>query len=291
MKKTIKRNVKDSVFTHLFQEPKYIVELYKALHPEDTEISEESIEIVTLENVLSDGIYNDLGFLVNNKLIVLAEAQSTWSENIIIRGLMYLVQTYQDYISQEELNVYGTRKVKLPKPELYVIYTGEKQIDRDVIHLSEEFFDGDASTIEVSVKVICNSVDGDIINQYIQFSKIYTEQLKIYGDPRKAIVETIRICKDKNILKEYLESKESEVEDIMFMLYDDAEINRIALRDAEKRGKSEGLEQGLEQGEKSATRKIVFRMLRNNKTDDDIIADVDISSEELNKLKSEYASA
>lgn len=209
------------MFTHLFQEPKYIVELYKALHPEDTEISEDSIEIVTLENVLADGIHNDLGFLVNNRLIVLAEAQSTWSENIIIRGLMYIVQTYQDYISEEELNVYGTRKVKLPKPELYVIYTGDKVIDKEVIRLSEEFFDGDASTIEVSVKVICNSTDGDIINQYIQFSKLYTEQLKVYKDPRKAIVETIRICKDKNILKEYLESRESEVEDIMFMLYDD----------------------------------------------------------------------
>ena len=77
---TIKRNIKDSVFTHLFQEPKYIVELYKALHPEVNNITEEDIEIVTIENVLSDGIYNDLGFLVNNSLIVLAEAQSTWSE-------------------------------------------------------------------------------------------------------------------------------------------------------------------------------------------------------------------
>ena len=123
MSKTIKRNIKDSVFTHLFQEPKYIVELYKALHPEVNNITEEDIEIVTIENVLSDGIYNDLGFLVNNSLIVLAEAQSTRSENIIIRGLMYLVQTYQDYILQEDLNVYGTRKIKLPKPELYVIYT------------------------------------------------------------------------------------------------------------------------------------------------------------------------
>ena len=254
MNKTIKRNIKDSVFTHLFQEPKYIVELFKALHPEVSGVTEDKIEIVTIENVLSDGIYNDLGFLVDNKLIVLAEAQSTWSYNIIVRGLMYLVQTYQDYISEKDLDVYSTAKIYLPKPELYVIYTGDKVIDEDVIHMSKEFFDGDNSTLEVSIKVICNSNDGDIINQYIQFSKIYTEKLKELKDAKLAIIETIKICKDRNILREYLESKESEVVDIMFTLYNQEEIDRIRMRNTEKKAAQ------------ATTKKIVFRMLKKHQT-------------------------
>ena len=45
----------------------------------------------------------------------------------------------------------------------------------------------------------------------------------------QSIVErlTIRICKDENILKEYLESRESEVVDIMMQLYDREKIMRV----------------------------------------------------------------
>ena len=180
---------------------------------------------------------------------------------------------------QEELNVYGTRKIKLPKPELYVIYTDDKNIDKEIIRLSDEFCGGDKSTLEVCVKVISGGGDGDIISQYIQFSKIYTEKLKELKEPRRAIIETISLCKDRNILREYLERKESEVEDIMFMLYNQDEINRLSIKDAEN------------QGEKNATKKIVFRMLKKNKSDEDIIEIAEISTEELNQLKAEYAQA
>ena len=38
------------------------------------------------------------------------------------------------------------------------------------------------------------------------------------------MTETIRICKDKNVLKEYLEEREKEVENIMLAMYDEKEI-------------------------------------------------------------------
>jgi DNA-directed RNA polymerase specialized sigma24 family protein len=37
-------------------------------------------------------------------------------------------------------------------------------------------------------------------------------------------METIRICKDRNLLKEYLESREMEVVTIMMSLFDEEEI-------------------------------------------------------------------
>ena len=89
-----KRTVKDSVFTDLFAEPKYLLQLYKSIHPEDTEVTEEDLETITLENIFTDDIYNDLGFIKGDKLMVLVEAQSTWTSNIIIRGLEYLVNSY-----------------------------------------------------------------------------------------------------------------------------------------------------------------------------------------------------
>ena len=98
-----RRTIKDSVFCHLFRQPKYMLQLYRVLHPEDTTVTEKDFRTVTLDNVLADGWINDLGFLVEDRLIVLVEAQSTWSPNIIIRGAMYLLQTYWDYLEEDEI--------------------------------------------------------------------------------------------------------------------------------------------------------------------------------------------
>lgn len=71
-----KRTIKDSVFSDLFQNKKYLLQLYKTLHPEDEEATEDSLSDVTIENVLTDNLYNDLGFVANNRLMILIEAQS-----------------------------------------------------------------------------------------------------------------------------------------------------------------------------------------------------------------------
>lgn len=41
-----KHNSKDSVFTHLFLFPKYQLEMYRAIHPEDKTIVESDIETI-----------------------------------------------------------------------------------------------------------------------------------------------------------------------------------------------------------------------------------------------------
>ena len=46
-------------------------------HIEDTTATEDSLTDVTITNVLTDNLYNDLGFIANNKLMILVEAQST----------------------------------------------------------------------------------------------------------------------------------------------------------------------------------------------------------------------
>ncbi len=45
-----KHKVKDSVFTNIFKDKKYLFRLYKALHPEDTNATEEQLKYVTIEN-------------------------------------------------------------------------------------------------------------------------------------------------------------------------------------------------------------------------------------------------
>ena len=225
-----KRTTKNSVFLDLFQNKSYLLKLYKTLHPEDSTATEDSLTDVTIENVMTDNLYNDLGFIVNDKLLILIEAQVTWTVNILVRVLLYLAQSYHEYFQRTSQNLYRSRKVKMPKPEIYVIFTGGRGKKPDIISLSKEFFDGGDIDIEVRAKVIYESDTDDIINQYIIFCKVFNEQTNEHGMTQKAVAETIRICKDRNILREYLAQREKEVVTIMMSLFDEEQIMRSFIR-------------------------------------------------------------
>ena len=62
----------------------------------------------------------------------------------------------------------------------------------------------------------------------------FFEQLGKYKRTKKAITETIRICKEQNVLKEYLESREKEVVDIMSTLFDEERILQIHIENRVK---------------------------------------------------------
>ncbi|MCC8051721.1 MAG: hypothetical protein LIP10_13895 [Clostridiales bacterium] len=123
-----------------------------------------------------NGQYNDLGFMVNGKLMILVEAQSTWTENIIVRALLYYAQSLQEHLDREDADLYGSKKVVLPESELYVIYTGDRVSHPKEISLSEEFFKERYSAVDVTVKILYGTVDSkrtdgeDIIGQYVLFT-------------------------------------------------------------------------------------------------------------------------
>ena len=216
---TVKWTAKASVFTHLFSDVEYTYQLYCALHPEDKTMTRDDMVLMTIESHLLNQQYNDLGFMVRDRLLILVEHQSTWSENIIVRVLLYVVETWNKYIKQKELDVYDKDKITLPKPELYVIYTGQNPEDKpDVLSMKDAFFDGADIDVDCKVRIITDGKKGDIINQYVRFCHVLNEQIRIHGRTRKAVEETIRICQDENVLKDYLERQREEVIDMMLFM-------------------------------------------------------------------------
>ena len=221
----MKRSVKDSVFTYLFRQPEYTRALYLSLHPEDDAVTADDFQLVTLETVLSTGQYNDLGFLVHARLMVLVEAQSTFTVNVCLRMLMYLAQSYKEYAVEHELDLYSTSPVSIPCPELYVVYTGTEPELPDTLQLSSLF--GGGGSLELTVRVLRRTGSGDILDQYIRFCEIQTEQHRRYGYTQEAIDETMRLCREEKILTLFLASREKEVRDIMFTLFDQEWVTRI----------------------------------------------------------------
>lgn len=237
------RNAKASVFEDLFSDLNNLLALYRVLHPEDTAATVHDLKHITLKNILTRGQYNDLGFVVGNRLMILVEAQSTWSVNIIPRCILYLAETWNRYFIAESCDVYSTSPVEIPEPELYVIYTGNKRIEKDVISLSEEFFGGKPVAVEASVKVLKYDGGTDIVDQYIQFCKILDEQRALYPqDGMQATREAIRICQARNILRDYLSVRKDEVIRIMMILYNQEQATRMMVANVKKEGEARGKE-------------------------------------------------
>lgn len=135
-----------------------------------------------------------LGFIVGDRLMIFVEAQSTWSDNIVIRSLLYMSQTIQEYIMQSDQYIYGTKRVSFPKPELYVLYTGARKTRPNKLRLSEVFFGGEPCDIDVTVHMLYDGKEGDIINQYVTFLKVCFAQFKIYGrNQKRTLKASLRI--------------------------------------------------------------------------------------------------
>ena len=71
------------------------------------------------------------------------------------------------------------------------------------------------------------------------FTKVYNEQVKLLGRTKEAVLETIRICKQQDVLAEYLTDREKEVVNIMITLFD----QEYALKQYGKELKEEGKKQ------------------------------------------------
>lgn len=237
----MKYTAKDSVFSFIFKQPENTRQLYLALHPEDTGVKEADCKLVTLEHVLTNGITNDLGFQVRDKLILLVEAQSKFSVNIALRMLLYLAATYKEYIDEQKLDLYGSKPVSIPRPELYMVYTGAPRQLPEILRLSD-MYDGPGGA-EIEIKVLKDTGAGNIVDQYIRFCEISDEQRKQYGYTMKAVEETLRICCEENILMPFLASRQKEVQDIMVTLFNQERVTEIheynLVKDAKREGRIE----------------------------------------------------
>ena len=255
----IKHTSKDSVFACLFQDMENALKLYLSLHPEDTTVTPDDCELFNLRSVLVAGIYNDFGMLVRDRIIILLEVQSTFARNIALRILLYLAETYDEYVKKYKLDLYSTTDVEIPRPELYMVYVGSRKKVPDKIRLSE-LYKGDVSKdygekhgwADLEVRVIRRTGKRDILDQYIRFCEIVNETRKEYGNTLEAVKVIIERCVAEDVLTDFLTSKRKEVQTIMTNLFDDETIMRNhdyqIERKAEQTGIAKGIEQGIERG-------------------------------------------
>ena len=186
-------------------------------------------------------LYNDLGFTVKDKFVLLIEAQSVWNKNITLRMLFYLSETYRRYLKDTVQSEHSESLVEIPKPELYVVYSGDSEIP-DTVSLNDTYFGGNAP-VDLKIKVL-DEVNDTIYGQYIGFCKIFNEQRKMHGKNIDCAKETIRICREKGYLSAYLQAREKEVITMLDELFDEEALREAYDKAKEKEKEKEWMAKG-----------------------------------------------
>ena len=249
------RGHKNSLFIDLFYQDetakKNLLSLYNALH--DTEYQDENvIRKVKIEDVLYKNFKNDISFEVDGQVLVLGEHQSTVNPNIPFRCLLYVGRAYEQLIDKKAR--YRTTLVRIPTPEFYTFYNGQKdQPLEQELKLSDAFINpvGNNSA-ELKVKVININSDKahellkkcDILREYSKF----IDTVRAYSGEESAIKKAIRECIDRGILVDYLKRKGSEVENMLIAEYSYEEDIQVKQQEAKQQGMEEATEKVTEEG-------------------------------------------
>ena len=190
------RQLKAGVFADLFGDDekdgkKNFLSLYNAIHDTNLKFEETQIEQKKIPQSVIKTFYNDISMIINGKLIVLIEHQSTPNKNMPLRCLEYYVHLLNTIIPAEAR--YKEALYKIPTPEFYVFYNGDKAVEKEcVMKLSEAFLEEQKEPMcEVTVKF--TDIKGenwenlpvvqkcDILKQYCKFIEIvnrYKAELK-----------------------------------------------------------------------------------------------------------------
>ena len=124
------RNIRDTAFTFMFGNEKYMAQLYSYLTGK--EINPEDIRSVRLEKELTQPrLYNDVACLTkDNHLLVMIEQQSTPSKNMLFRMMEYYCALVSKFVIKEnEYNKYGSKEIQIPRADFYIVYNGKGKME------------------------------------------------------------------------------------------------------------------------------------------------------------------
>jgi hypothetical protein len=253
------------LFGAYFKDPEVLLDVLGAIDDEDYPAGSEVV-INTLENVLFKGKVNDVSFVLNRKLIVLIESQTTLSENFPLRFLMYIADLYERHLDSRD--VYKRGLIKIPRPEFIVLYNGrEKCEDMFVQRLSDAFEDVESPDIlELSLRVYninkgCNPemlARSKALNDYATFLHMLDEVREGRGELETTVPKIVEYCIKNGIMADFLEEHGGEVISMLYTEWNLDDAVEVGREEARKegieigttRGRKEGIEIGTTRGRK-----------------------------------------
>ena len=284
---TANRIYKSRIFAMLFSDRNELLKLYNAINGTSYD-DPELLQINTLENAVYMSMQNDVSFIIEMRLH-LYEHQSTYSPNLPVRYLLYVADVYSDYT--KDMNLYGSRPVKLPTPKFVIFYNGQaEQPDRKEVKLSELFTISESEPSLELTAVMLNINKGHnrqlmetcrTLHDYAE----YTSRVREYAAEMsldEAVERAITECISEGILADFLRKNRAEAKKVSIYEYDEERH----MRQTREEGVEEGFASGLEQGMKQKEKQIAINLMNAGiLTEEQICAVTGLDLEELEELK------
>ena len=303
---TVNREYKSSIFAMLFQDKAKLLELYNAIS--STEFTDpDLLKIVTLENAIYMGLKNDLSFIVLEIRLYLYEHQSTPNPNMPLRDLLYVADEFSDLT--KDMNLYGSRKIRIPAPHFFIFYNGEEERpDRDVLKLSDLYYEKEEDP-SLELKAIALNINKghnpelmetcQTLREYAEYTdrvRQYAKEMPLEEAVERAITECIR----EGILEDFLKKNRAEAMKVSIYEYDAQKHIEMEKKDSYQAGRNDGYQAGREDGYQAGKddgyqtgkddgrtemlRQVIRTMLTNGKTVSQIAADLGMDEKSVDDL-------
>lgn len=247
-------NYKDRLFCLIFgSEKKNMISLYNALNGTNYS-DEEDVEVTTINDVIYINMKNDVSFIVDNHMS-LFEQQSSLNPNMPLRGLMYFGSLYDSYIERKGLNIYGSKLIKIPTPQYYVLYNGKSDApETSELRLSDAFakesprgrFEWTATFVNLNKGKNEELLDKcKPLAEYMFLIRCIREKEAEGMEIEAAIDLAVQQCIERNVLREFLVKHRAEVVSVCLTEYNE-KVYTDAIR---AEGHAEGLAEGHAEGE------------------------------------------
>ena len=205
------------------------------------------------------------------------------------RKLLYVADVYSDYT--KDMNLYGTKAVKLPTPRFVIFYNGQaEQPDRKELKLSELFSIPDADP-SLELKAVMLNINKGHNRKLMETCRTlqdyaeYTFRVREYAAEMPldlAVEQAITECISEGILADFLRKNRAEAKKVSIYEYDEERH----MRQTREEGVEEGFASGLEQGMKQKEKQIAINLMNAGiLTEEQICAVTGLDLEELEELK------
>lgn len=281
------RMYKSRIFAMLFSDRNELLKLYNAINGTSYD-DPDLLQVNTLENAVYMSMQNDVSFIIDMRLN-LYEHQSTYSPNLPVRYLLYVADVYSDYT--KDMNLYGTKAVKLPTPRFVIFYNGQaEQPDRKELKLSELFSIPDADP-SLELKAVMLNINKGHNRKLMETCRTlqdyaeYTFRVREYAAEMPldlAVEQAITECISEGILADFLRKNRAEAKKVSIYEYDEERHMRQTREEGMEEGYANGFSQGIEQG---ITQTVINLLKSGFLTDIQIREITGLDQEQLDELK------
>lgn len=284
---TANRMYKSRIFAMLFSDRNELLKLYNTINGTSYD-DPDLLQVNTLENAVYMSMQNDVSFIIDMRLN-LYEHQSTYSPNLPVRYLLYVADVYSDYT--KDMNLYGTKAVKLPTPRFVIFYNGQaEQPDRKELKLSELFSIPDADP-SLELKAVMLNINKGHNRKLMETCRTlqdyaeYTFRVREYAAEMPldlAVEQAITECISEGILADFLRKNRAEAKKVSIYEYDEERHMRQTREEGMEEGYANGFSQGIEQG---ITQTVINLLKSGLLTDIQIREITGLDQEQLDELK------